>query len=40
MCMFKATTIGYNVIVFHAPKGEEVKNHDEIEKIIWNTWTR
>jgi hypothetical protein len=37
---FQASTAGYHAIVFRAPMGEEVKNHDEIEKIVWNTWTR
>ncbi|CAF1210286.1 unnamed protein product [Rotaria sordida] len=35
----RATTIGFHGFIFRAPAGEEVKNQDEIEKIIWNTWT-
>jgi WD40 repeat protein len=36
----RASTAGYHALVFRASAGEEVKNHDEIEKIVWNTWTR
>jgi hypothetical protein len=36
----KASTTGYHAIVFRAPIGEEIKNNEEIEKIVWNTWTR
>ena len=36
----QATTAGFHAIIFKAPDGEEVKNTEEIEKIVWNTWTR
>ncbi|CAF5084177.1 unnamed protein product, partial [Rotaria magnacalcarata] len=36
----RASTAGYHALVFHAPIGEEVKNHEEIEKIVWDSWTR
>ncbi|UJR29986.1 hypothetical protein I4U23_017533 [Adineta vaga] len=35
----RATTAGFQALIFSAPAGEEVKNHEEIEKIVWNTWT-
>ncbi|CAF1543885.1 unnamed protein product, partial [Adineta ricciae] len=35
----RATTAGFHAIIFKAPEGEEVKNTEEIEKIVWNTWT-
>ncbi|CAF1944366.1 unnamed protein product [Rotaria magnacalcarata] len=35
----RASTAGYHALVFHAPIGEEVKNHEEIEKIVWDSWT-
>ena len=38
--LFKASTDGYRALIFRAPLGEEVKDHDEIEKIVWDTWTR
>jgi len=38
--ILKASTASYHALVFRAPAGEEVKNHEEIEKIVWNTWTR
>ena len=40
LSLFKASTDGYRALIFRAPLGEEVKNHDEIEKIVWDTWTR
>ncbi|UJR16486.1 hypothetical protein I4U23_003389 [Adineta vaga] len=35
----RASTANYQALIFRAPSGEEVKNHEEIEKIVWNTWT-
>ncbi|CAF5099850.1 unnamed protein product, partial [Rotaria sp. Silwood1] len=35
----RTTTIGLHAFIFHAPDGEEIKNHDEIDKVVWNTWT-
>ena len=36
----KVTTAAYHALVFRAPNGEEVKNHEELEKIVWDSWTR
>ncbi|CAF2961159.1 unnamed protein product [Rotaria sp. Silwood2] len=35
----RTTTIGLHTVIFRAPAGEEIKNQDEIEKMVWNTWT-
>ncbi|CAF3682759.1 unnamed protein product [Rotaria sp. Silwood1] len=35
----RASTVGYQAHVFRAPIGEEIKNHEEIEKIVWDSWT-
>ncbi|CAF0987237.1 unnamed protein product [Adineta ricciae] len=35
----RASTANYQALIFRAPSGEEVKNHEEIEKVVWNTWT-
>jgi hypothetical protein len=40
LLILKASTASYHALIFRAPAGEEVKNHEEIEKIVWNTWTR
>jgi hypothetical protein len=36
----KATTEAYHAIIYNAPSGLELKDHEEIDKIVWNTWTR
>ncbi|CAF0858738.1 unnamed protein product [Adineta steineri] len=35
----RASTASFQALIFRAPNGEEIKNHEEIEKIVWNSWT-
>ncbi|CAF4349901.1 unnamed protein product, partial [Adineta steineri] len=36
----RASTASFQALIFRTPNGEEIKNHEEIEKIVWNSWTR